>query len=94
MRDKYRIRRGMTDLRVALLTVSERYCAAAGISKPRLATLIANDGKFFDRVESGGGFTVRTFERAMRWLSDHWPAEAIWPEEISRPAPAAPSEAA
>ena len=76
------------DLTSSLLAVADAYCTATGMSKARLATLVANDGKFFDRVEAGGGFTVRTYESAMRWLSGNWPADHPWPEGITRPGPA------
>jgi hypothetical protein len=80
------------DLRTSLMLISKRYCDAAGISKPRLATLLVNDGKFFDRVEGGGGFTARTYERALRWFSEHWPANTDWPEGIDRPVKAPSAE--
>lgn len=73
------------DLKAALLSVSARYCGSTGMSKARLATLIANDGKFFDRIEAGGSFTIRTHERAMRWFSDNWPVGTAWPEGVARP---------
>lgn len=73
------------DLKSDLLAIADRYCDATGMSKARLATILANDGKFFDRIEAGGGFTVRRFEDSMRWLSDHWPSEISWPSDIPRP---------
>jgi hypothetical protein len=75
------------DLRTCLFRVADRYCGALNISRPRLATLLVNDGKFFDRVAAGGGFTARTYERSLRWFSDHWPNDTPWPEGISRPTP-------
>jgi hypothetical protein len=80
------------DLKASLLTIAEAYCRETGMSKARLATLVANDGKFFARVEGGGGFTVQTFERCMRWLAAHWPDHAEWPGSVERPAQ--PAEAA
>lgn len=62
------------DLKAELLAQAETYCATAKISRARLATLVANDGKFFDRIEAGGGFTVRMYERFMGYFHDH-PAE-------------------
>jgi hypothetical protein len=87
------------DLKATLLTVATGYCSATGMSKARLATLIANDGKFFARIEGGGGFTIQTFERAMQWISDHWPEGAEWPPNFIRPRPtpnpaSGPAEAA
>lgn len=71
-----------------LFDLAAGYCEHSGMSRARLATLIANDGKFFDRVENGGGFTIRTYERALQWFSDHWPTEKPWPTEVPRPAKA------
>jgi hypothetical protein len=75
-------------LKSSLLNIAERHCLATGMSKARLATLIANDGKFFDRIEAGGGFTARTYERALQWFSTNWPDNAEWPAGVERPAPA------
>lgn len=76
------------DIKATLLRTASAFCAASGMSKARLATLMANDGKFLRRVEAGGGFTVATFERSMQWLSDHWPVDTAWPAGVSRPQPA------
>ena len=78
------------DLTGTLLRLADVYCSATGLSKARLATIVANDGKFFQRIGSGGGLTVRTHERCMRWLSDNWPDDVAWPEGIERPPVARP----
>lgn len=62
------------DLTADLLAKADDYCATAKISRARLATLVANDGKFFDRVEAGGGLTIKMFERFMAYFREH-PAE-------------------
>ena len=64
------------DLRTDLLTATERHCAATGMSKARLSTIVINDGKFFKRIEDGGDFTVRTYERFMAYFASHPPAQA------------------
>ena len=43
------------------------------------------DHTFFRRVEAGENFTVKTFDRAVQWFSDHWFESAEWPEGIERP---------
>lgn len=35
-----------------------------------LASRALNDGKFFDRLERGGGCTIETYERLMRFLRE------------------------
>ena len=59
------------DLKQELISAAGAYCDQAGISKARLATIVANDGKFFERIEGGGGFTVSTFERFMAYFRDN-----------------------
>lgn len=56
------------DLKSELLAQADEYCATARISKARLATLVANDGKFFDRIEGGGGLTIKMYERFLTYF--------------------------
>lgn len=59
------------DLKAELLSQADDYCATAKISKARLATLVANDGKFFDRIEGGGGLTIKMYERFLAYFRQH-----------------------
>lgn len=59
------------DLKAELLTKADEYCSVAKISRARLATLVANDGKFFDRIQGGGGLTIRMYERFLVYFRDH-----------------------
>lgn len=59
------------DLKSELLTEADAYCETAKISRARLATLVANDGKFFDRIEGGGGLTIKMFERFKKFFEEH-----------------------
>lgn len=52
-------------LKMTLIEAAERHCRLSGITKSRLASIVVNDGKFFTRVERGGGFTAETYERFM-----------------------------
>ena len=52
-------------LKTTLIDAADRHCRLAGISKARLASIVVNDGKFFDRIERGGSFTAKTYERFM-----------------------------
>ncbi|HEX3065177.1 MAG TPA: hypothetical protein VHQ39_06830 [Dongiaceae bacterium] len=65
----------MSDLTTHLLRSAEAYCRRTGLSKARLATIVINDGKFFDRVAAGGGLTVKTYEKFMA----HFEADAEKP---------------
>jgi len=56
-------------LETTLIDAAERHCRFAGISKARLASIVVNDGKFFDRIERGGSFTAKTYERFMAYFA-------------------------
>ncbi|MBN9235155.1 MULTISPECIES: hypothetical protein [Phyllobacteriaceae] len=45
----------------------------------------AGDGDFFDRLRSGKGFNVRTYDRVARWFLSNWPTNASWPDDVPRP---------
>lgn len=59
------------DLTAQLLTAAERFCRETNISMARLATIVVNDGKFFERVGAGGGLTVKTYEKFMAHFAAH-----------------------
>lgn len=56
-------------LKAQLLKDAEDFCRQRGISRARLATIVVNDGKFFDRIERGGAFTTRTYERFQEYFA-------------------------
>jgi len=58
------------DLIADLLARVDRFCQRTGMSKARLATIVVNDGKFFDRIAAGGSTTVKTYERFVAWLAE------------------------
>lgn len=70
-----------------LLQLAEIYCTATGRSMARVSTLIFNDGKKFALLARGTDLNTRSFESAMQWFSDNWPADADWPEAVLRPEP-------
>lgn len=47
----------------------------------------AGSGDFTPRLRRGHDVTTRRAERVVQWLSDHWPADAEWPDDIPRPEP-------
>jgi hypothetical protein len=52
------------------------------------------DSKKLGALETGGvDIQTRRLERAVRWLSDNWPPDAVWPQDVLRP-PASHEEAA
>ena len=56
-------------LKDQLLNDADSFCERRGMSRARLATIVVNDGKFFDRIERGGGFTVATYEKFMAFFA-------------------------
>lgn len=70
-----------------LLRVARAYCAARGLSMARVSTLVFNEGKKLDAIEThGADLATGRFEMAMGWFSTHWPEGAQWPAEVARPA--------
>ena len=60
---------------------------AAGISESRIGRSAIKNARIFDHIRGGGGYTVRTYDGIVQWVSDHWPADLKWPADIERPAP-------
>ncbi|MCA0404883.1 MAG: hypothetical protein LCH39_01860 [Proteobacteria bacterium] len=75
-----------------LLRLVSVFASARKVSDARASTLIFGDGTRVKHLRSGGDMGVKRVERAMVWLSGNWPEGAIWPDDISRPAPHSPSE--
>lgn len=75
----------MMILREQLLAVADAYCAARGLSRSRVSTLVFNAGMTLDRIALGGDLATGSFERAMMWFSENWPVGAVWPRGIGRP---------
>lgn len=57
-------------LKEQLLRDAKKCAEREGISLPRLATKVMNDGKFFDRISRGGEFTTATFEKFQAYFAD------------------------
>ena len=76
----------------AFLSIVDAYRNARSISDARVSTLIFNDGSKIKMLRSGSDVGVRTLARAVRWLSDNWPAGAEWPEDVARPVNAEAAE--
>lgn len=61
------------DYREELLNACKRYCEATGKAQATVATLVMNDGKFFDRMLAGKGCTVDTYKKVMQWFKENTP---------------------
>lgn len=72
-------------LRDQLLTTAGAYCAATGMSRSRLSTIIFSGGRRLQQIDEGGDVSTSKFEESMQWFSENWPVEVAWPSDIPRP---------
>lgn len=77
-----------------LKAVAASYCTAADVPPKTLSWRVFNDGKKLDAIlDDKADLMTGNCERAMQWLSDNWPADAVWPDGVDRPtAVAAPAQ--
>lgn len=81
------------DYRKQILRLADIYANRTGRSTARIATLIHNQGQFFERLEEGKGCTVDTFLKALCWFEANWPEDLPWPEGVLRSADLTAAEA-
>lgn len=81
-------------LRQHLLDLGTAFCAETGYAPKTVAQKACGDFRFFERVQNGASFTVKTYDRALQFFSDNWPKRMPWPDGIERPEPALASEPA
>ena len=76
----------MMDLRTQLVTVADDFGARTGRGRKRVSTMVLKQGNRIDAYASGQlSPTVRSYELAMLWFSDHWPPGESWPKGVDRP---------
>ncbi len=68
-----------------LILVANAYSEATGASLSTLSTKLFNGGGRLAAIASGGDLNTRNFEGAMRWFSDNWPDDTVWPAGVARP---------
>lgn len=56
-----------------------------GLKLSTIGAYALRDGKFFKRLDRGGGCTLRTAARLTEWLSQNWAEDLEWPSDIPRP---------
>ena len=91
MRANARINAGMSENQPTPLVERLKQCAAlwsaaSGRSLGALATIVANHGSFFERLDSpGAGTTTSSLEKFAGFLSDadNWP-HGLVPQEVCR----------
>ena len=52
-----------------------------------IARYASGNGDFYARLKRGHDLTTRRAAKVIQWLSDHWPADLDWPDDIPRPRP-------
>ena len=84
------------ELRQNLLDLASALASIDGKTFPTIGKLALNDNTFFQRIERGDGFNVKTYDRLLQWFSDNWPegGELDWPSALPRPSPSPRTEAA
>ena len=58
-----------------------------GVTHWAISYRAVKKGDLFHRIAEGKGVTLATYNRALQWFSDHWPADLLWPADIERPEP-------
>lgn len=75
-------------LRIRLLDCAARFEAATSLTAATVGKRALNDNTFFARLESGQGFTIRTYDRVIGWFEENWPENLAFPQiPASAPAP-------
>tara|TARA_R110002124_G_scaffold122845_8_gene281494 strand:- start:117 stop:416 length:300 start_codon:yes stop_codon:yes gene_type:complete len=57
----------------------------SGRSEATISQKIVGHARLFSRLNSGSGCNAHTYQNAMNWFSEHWPADLEWPADIPRP---------
>ena len=76
-----------------LVVVADAFCAVSGQTRAAVAKAIFGRGGHLDDLAGGRrDIATQTYERALRWFADEWPAGAEWPVEVERPSALEPAE--
>lgn len=68
-----------------IIRQAEVYSAHTGKTLSTIGTYVVRDGKFFTRLEQGGGCTIKTAQKVIDWFDQNWPADLEWPHGLERP---------
>ncbi|QDM32071.1 hypothetical protein FNL55_12565 [Tardiphaga sp. vice352] len=69
----------------SLLLVARTYAAAEGLDLSTVSWRSMGDTKKLTAIVGGADIQMRRFEKTMRWFSENWPADAVWPAAVARP---------
>lgn len=68
-----------------LTQLANAYAAHINRSVMTVAKRVGVHNKFFSRLVEVGGCRVDTFNQAMGWFDENWPADLAWPADVPRP---------
>lgn len=68
------------------LRLVDAYSVATGLAQSTISTRLFNDGKRLEMLRDGRDVGIRKVADAVQLISDSWPPESPWPDEIARPA--------
>ena len=74
-------------LKAAFLLIVDAHMAAAGVPESAVSRRLFGAGNRIRALRLGGDMGSAGLEDALQQLSDEWPEGAVWPEQVSRPAP-------
>ena len=66
-----------------ILDITDRYCAARGVTEGTVGGIIFKNSRVFPRIRAGGDLTTSSYERALRWYRDNWPDGHPMPADIA-----------
>lgn len=70
-------------LRHNLTKCAITYSVHERISMSAVGHRALRDGTFFDRIQRSS-FTVKTYDRVMKWFEQNWPEGLDWPDGVPR----------
>lgn len=71
---------------IHLLSAADAFKKATGLEDVTLSHRMFGDSKKLAALRSGeADITVGRFNASMIWLSENWPQDAVWPEDVTRP---------
>lgn len=77
-----------------IIQLMRTYAAATGKKLSTVGRLCSGDSRLIKRLDNHGSLSQRVFHNILLWFSNRWPADLLWPANISRPNPAPNSPAA
>lgn len=70
----------------SILKLARIYGRSLKLDLSQVSWRVFTDTKKLSAIEAGADLQTRRYEKAVQWFADHWPADAVWPEGVERPA--------